>query len=149
LIDYKNNKLFAQVKCDCLQQLFNLVESTRQQDMLGGYDLVFDVKIAVRLRQQKYFGYQDFTVREISTWAQAPSELSKILKGWVDFYYYGWKNLQETGVEYYMILDMFMFRLALLTEPPRVPKVNPDGTAFLHFPLTWLLQNNVCIFKNF
>jgi len=155
--DYKNDRLFPLVKRMIMhhKNLFdsNVLNATLKQDQQEGFDLVLSFasgNIAVRLRKNKYFfTYRDFTVRYQSNNPNAKTEIHKIIEGCADYYFYGWESQDGTRVEYYMILGLDMFRIALIDDPPREPIKNYDGTSFLHYDLPWLVRNDVILYKNF
>lgn len=94
------------------------------------------VRIGCRVRhydQQRYAG--EFTIR-----ASRPSgnktELTKIIEGWGDYFFYGFANSEDTAVEKWIVGDLSAFRIWHSRElyrmkgcMPGMPKPNKDGSS--------------------
>jgi hypothetical protein len=70
------------------------------------------VRIACRIRkaeyQQKYF--HDITIRCGSP-SGAKTELTKIIAGWGDYFFYGFANADETEIEAWRLISLEQFRI--------------------------------------
>jgi len=82
--------------------------------------LVLEIKpitIACRVRRYKYYPdfSDEFTMRR-SRPSGKKSEISKIIEGWGDYYFYGFSNKFEdgSGFESYTIFDLRIFRRELI-----------------------------------
>lgn len=96
------------------------------------------VRIGCRIRRNSYLArYSDgFTIR-----AGRPSgvktELTKIIEGWGDYFFYGFSNSSETGLAAWTLADLRVFRVWLnrqILKDGRMPgdqKPNKDGSS--HF----------------
>ena len=95
------------------------------------------VRIGCRIRRFKYFEkYQnEFTIR-----AGRPSlvktELTKIIEGWGDYFFYGFSNQQENALALWRLCDLNIFRLwfnreILKTKQyPGKKKENKDNSSY-------------------
>lgn len=96
------------------------------------------VRIGCRVRKYKYIERysNEFTIR-----AGRPSgvktELTKIIEGWGDYFFYGFSNKQETGLFKWVLCDMDVFRLWFNTKlvqnngiVPGIKKNNTDNSSF-------------------
>ena len=85
------------------------------------------VRIACRIRKNEFlakFGGQ-FTIRSIRMSGQE-TELAKILKGWGDYLFYGFADIENCFLEAWHICDLRVFRL----EFHRLSLARPKG----HWP---------------
>lgn len=94
------------------------------------------VRIGCRIRRYKYLSrYSDgFTIR-----AGRPSgvktELTKIIEGWGDYFFYGFSNNDESGLSAWTIADLKVFRiwfnrqLYINKKMPGDYKPNIDGSS--------------------
>jgi len=132
----------------------NLIgEPPAEEDMERNTDLIVlkmePLRIGCRIRRFKYFeNYKDeFTIR-----AGRPSgtktELSKIIEGWGDFFFYGFSDKQEKGLLLWSLCDLKIFRLwfnrqLIITQKvPGIPKNNTDNSSnFLAFKFKNLPTN--------
>lgn len=94
--------------------------------------------VAVRLRTPKAVKYiGDFTLRSRTAY-NAKSEVSKIIDGKADFFFYGHVD-QSDRIWYWHLIDCqkmraeFIRRPRLLREAIAREKPNQDGTAFINF----------------
>lgn len=94
------------------------------------------VRIGCRIRRNQYISqYSDeFTIR-----AGRPSgiktELTKIVEGWGDYFFYGFSNKNETDLEMWRLCDLKVFRLWFNQEilrrqqMPGIQKPNFDNSS--------------------
>jgi hypothetical protein len=96
------------------------------------------VRIGCRIRKHQYLGRYggEFTIR-----AGRPSgvktELTKIIEGWGDYFFYGFANDNETQLAYWTLADMRVFRRTyakMLVQSqagvvPGIAKANTDGSS--------------------
>lgn len=100
------------------------------------------VRIACRVRSHKYFQRypQDITIRSGRP-SGAKTELTKIIEGWGDYFFYGFSDEQEQSLVAWRLCDLGAFRLFFNRyivmnkgEMPGAVKVNKDGSSdFLAF----------------
>ena len=117
-------------------------ESNYEDDALRNTDLmVFSInpiRIGCRIRRHSYFcnekyRYQ-FTIRT-SRPSGRETELSKILSGWGDYFFYGFCNESETNLEYWVLIDLTTFRkwfsgyLIKNKQIPGIAKGNFDNSS--------------------
>jgi len=86
-----------------------------EEDRIRNSDLIVlrlkSVRIACRVRRYKYlakYGSQ-FTIRSERT-SGTETELSKLLQGWGDYFFYGFSDLEETGFARWFFADLEVFR---------------------------------------
>jgi len=94
------------------------------------------VRIGVRIRSNKYLGeYGDeFTIRA-GLRSGVKTELTKIIEGWGDFFFYGFCDGGQTRLVRWTLADMKVFRrsyMRMLAKSdanviPGIPKDNTDG----------------------
>ena len=96
------------------------------------------VRIGCRIRKHQYLAqYSDeFTIR-----AGRPSgakvELTKIIEGWGDYFFYGFCNKDESGLEAWALCDLNVFRRWYMAQlyrsaagyKPGMGKDNHDGSS--------------------
>lgn len=93
-----------------------IVPAPFEEDAQRNTDLVVlrmdSVRIGCRVRRHEYFNnYSDeFTIRA-SLPSGTKTELTKIIEGWGDFFFYGFSNADETGLEKWTLADFNVFRL--------------------------------------
>ena len=99
------------------------------------------VRIGCRTRKSHYFeAYGDeFTIRSGRP-SGVKTELTKIIEGWGDYFFYGFSNSSETALQAWTLGDLKVFRLWYSTQlylnknPPGFLKINGDGSSsFLAF----------------
>jgi hypothetical protein len=101
------------------------------------------VRIGCRVRRFQYLDrYSDeFTIRA-GLASGAKTELTKVIEGWGDYFFYAFANAEETGLAYWTLADMRVFRrtyarmLAASNAGvfPGIGKDNTDGrTRFAAF----------------
>ena len=113
-----------------------LREATPEEDMKQGFDAVFSfdsIKIPVRIRDNKYWEYADFTIRS-RTRFNGETEIHKLRSGFGDYYFYAWRNKDNTRIERYVIVNLNQFRQSMIDKHgPEIP--NGDGTCFYPYDL--------------
>jgi hypothetical protein len=88
-----------------------------------------DARIAVRTRKFKDIKYKDeFTIRSKRNGTK--TEYEKIIAGWGDYLFYGFRNAAETQIIYWHLIDLYTFREHVETNRD-IP--NGDGTFFKSF----------------
>jgi hypothetical protein len=150
-----NVKYLKQVKSILLKNSYiftNFREATPKEDMENGFDAVIsfpDVKIPIRIRQNKYLQYMDLTIRSESRYG-AKTEIHKIKEGFGDYYFYAWANQNNNSIISYMILDLNVFRQTIIDQPIIYNMANPDGTKFHIYSRELLIKNRIIkIIENF
>lgn len=98
------------------------------------------LRIGVRIRDHRYlhqFG-DEFTIRQ-QTFGGGKTELSKIIEGYGDYFFYGFTNEDKSSLSQWRLLDLKVFRLSLAykLQAQQMPtiKQNVDGSS------------NFCAFK--
>lgn len=94
-----------------------IIQAPDREDMYENTDLMVlafgATRFACRIRcyDPYYLKYSDeFTIRTDRP-SGRDSELSKIIMGWGDFFYYGFENEAKNGIQMYTIADLKIFRL--------------------------------------
>lgn len=109
----------------------DVVKATPKQDMEEGFDLVLsfvDTKIALRLRQEKYYSrYRQVTIRSRSRYG-GRTEIDKIRDGLGDYYLFGWEDGSQ--ITRYCIFDIRKFTNLYIENPSGINIPNRDGTCF-------------------
>lgn len=97
------------------------------------------VRIGCRIRRHNYLNYADeFTIR-----AGRPSgvktELTKIIEGWGDYFFYGFSDKQEQHLAHWILGDLKAFRIwysrALANNQGQAPgmrQTNGDMSSFFY-----------------
>lgn len=112
--------------------LYLIGEATRDDDALRCTDLIVlkmdSVRIAVRMRKNKYLKeYGDeFTIRK-SRPSKNESELSKIISGWGDYFFYGFCDEEETRIVRWKLIDLRKFRKWFSVQLWRLPERTMPG----------------------
>jgi hypothetical protein len=125
-----------------------LQPSNLEQDCTEATDLIIlhahDMRIAARIRRH---GYGDKYPFDITIRARRDSgvktELSKIVDGWRDWFFYGHADLKDCAIERWWLVDLDAFRAGLIRDLNRFPpdrvkcgnRANGDGTYFKFFDL--------------
>lgn len=123
-----------------------LVETPEEIDCKHAADLMIfiarDLRIAARIRNFHYlarYRYQ-FTIRARRD-SGAETELSKIVNGWADWFFYGFADEADAQVLLWWLIDLHAFRAALIRDSMNGhalvsgDKSNGDGTYFKWFDL--------------
>lgn len=91
-------------------------ESTEEEDGRHNTDLIVlkleAVRIACRIRRHEYFDrYPDeFTIRSGRP-SGVETELTKVVAGWGDYFFYGFSDEREVGLRAWSLCDLKVFRL--------------------------------------
>jgi hypothetical protein len=101
------------------------------------------VRIGCRIRRPKYLAYaQDFTIRAGRP-SGAKTELTKIIEGWGDYFFYGISDQQERHLAHWILGDLRAFRIwysrqlvANQGRPPGEWKPNRDQSSHF-FAFRW------------
>jgi hypothetical protein len=99
------------------------------------------IRIACRIRRHKYlaqYGSQ-FTFRS-GVPSGVKTELTKIIEGWGDYFFYGFSNKTETALEQWILCDLKAFRVYFTRElvrrkgvMPGIPQSNKGDSNFMVF----------------
>jgi len=69
------------------------------------------IRIACRVRSHEYMKYRDqFTIRNRVA-SGSKTELTKIIEGWGDYFFYGISNTEETNLSHWILGDIKALRL--------------------------------------
>lgn len=99
-----------------------------------------DMRIAARIRNHEYlkkYSHQ-FTIRSRRD-SGAETELSKIVNGWGDWFFYGFSDREERTIVQWILIDLDHFRATLIRNSMNDVKIicgdgsNGDGTHFKWF----------------
>lgn len=96
------------------------------------------VRIGCRVRRNQYIQYaDDFTIRAGRP-SGAKTELTKIIEGWGDYFFYGFSDGQQQSLAHWILGDLKAFRIWYSRElharngfPPGARRDNGDGSS--HF----------------
>lgn len=96
------------------------------------------VRIGCRVRKHKYAASypDDFTMRSGRP-SGAKTELTKVIEGWGDYFFYGFSDPLEQSLAGWILGDLRVFRLWFATslsamaagQAPGVHKINRDGSS--------------------
>lgn len=99
------------------------------------------VRIACRVRKNKYLHYTDksgsardqFTIRSGRP-SGVKTELTKIVEGWGDYFFYGFSNPEETKLDHWLLGDLKALRLFINRQlaqhkHPWWERKNADGSS--------------------
>jgi hypothetical protein len=93
-----------------------ITESPAEEDAKHNTDLIVLTlkpwRVACRVREFAYLGQygNEFTIRA-SRPNGTKTELTKIIEGWGDYFFYGFSNLEETALSQWFIGDLNAFRI--------------------------------------
>lgn len=137
--EWKSDKLWSDRFIPMIKPILGthlIGEASREEDAERNTDLIVlrmeAVRIGCRIRRFDAFEkYSDeFTIR-----ASRPSgnktELAKIVEGWGDYFFYGFSNYEEDGLEFWALADLKVFRTSFMANiwemnyPKKIP--NKDG----------------------
>jgi len=118
-------------------------EPNAEEDQLKNTDLIVltmkPVRIACRIRRQEYFErYQnEFTIR-CTRPSENKTELSKIIEGWGEYFFYGFGNEETRKLIKWTLADLKVFRLCFMRRLyggyKNEEKSNKDGSSnFMYF----------------
>ena len=126
-----------------------ITEPPQEEDSLHNTDLIvlgFDsIRVGCRIRKYEYFSKypNDFTIRSERPKNGTRTELSKIIEGWGDYFFYGFSDQTETSLIYWRIISLNKFRLwfnrrlAIDKETPGNYKKNGDSSSnFIAFDIS-------------
>jgi len=97
------------------------------------------VRIACRIRRNNYlirYPYE-FTIRSGRP-SGIKTELTKIIEGWGDYFFYGFSNESETELEVWRLCSLNVFRLWFnrqivnTKKTPGIEKTNGDNSSSFH-----------------
>jgi len=92
--------------------------------------------IACRVRQNNYRFFNDMTIRS-KTRNNKYTEISKIIDGFGQYYFYGWADKNEEHIEKWLLGDLNVFRAHLIRKGCMNVLsneiANGDGTWFVSF----------------
>ncbi|MDR1574143.1 MAG: hypothetical protein LBS24_07525, partial [Clostridiales Family XIII bacterium] len=126
-----SDKFLPQIKRilgECL-----ITEPPIEEDIERNTDLIVlrldSVRIACRVRKHKYLARygNEFTVRAGRP-SGAKTELTKIIEGFGDYFFYGFADENETELAKWLIGDLRAFRIYFQRETVRMKGILP-GTA--------------------
>lgn len=94
------------------------------------------VRIGCRVRKFNQITYAgEFTIRSGRP-SGVKTELTKIIEGWGDYFFYGFSNQDETALYRWLIGDLKAFRIWYSRQlaknygrPPGIPQRNHDGSS--------------------
>lgn len=115
------------------------------------------VRIGCRVRRFQYlekYG-NEFTIR-VGRPSGIKTELTKIIEGWGNYFFYGFSNEKETSLAQYALCDLNVFRLwfnrRLMQNRGAMPgngQSNRDGSSsFIAFSLNALPDEFILTFRN-
>lgn len=118
-----------------------ICEAPEEEDQLRNTDLIIlkmdGLRFACRMRKYEYFlKYpNDITIRNGTAYNNV-TELTKIIKGYGDYFFYGFSNSEETEIISYKIINLSELRLWLSRNFFNGTHLwsqmyNADGTKFL------------------
>lgn len=117
-----------------------------EDDLKRCTDMIIEIvggSVAVRLRNETYKKFKDFTIRSIVP-SGYETEIDKLKNGFGDYYLYGWLN-SSFIIDEWILVDLGKFRLSgLLDDSDRRNIPNKDGTKFKAYTLNELSINK-CI----
>jgi len=109
-----SDKFLPEIKRNLGEHLIG--EPPIEEDQERNTDLVVlrmeAVRIGCRIRRNKYLEKYggEFTIR-----AGRPSgvktELTKVIEGWGNYFFYGFSNIEDTGLSKWSLCDLNVFRL--------------------------------------
>lgn len=143
--DWKSDKRWSDRFLPEIKQILGLYligEPPQEEDSERNTDLIVlkmePVRIACRIRR---FEYMKKYPNEITIRSGRPSgvktELTKIMEGWGDFFFYGFANEDETRLAMWRLCDLKEFRVWLFRKlytgkMPGIEKPNGDGSSTFH-----------------
>lgn len=136
-----------------------ITEPPEEEDIEHNTDLIvlgFDsIRVGCRIRKYEYFSKypNDFTIRSERPKNGKRTELSKIIEGWGDYFFYGFSDQAEIHILYWRIISLNKFRLWFNRELfknkgelPGYSKNNADSSSnFIAFDISKM--PNEIIFK--
>lgn len=122
--------------------------STDEEDTKYSFDLVVSqrIRVAVRIRDNAYLRYRDFTIRSVSLGGRY-CEIDKIMDGHGDYFFYCWLSKDGGSIESYIIIDIERFR-PLIDTPNVKDRPNGDGTSFNCYSVSKLKSAGAIVFDS-
>jgi len=131
-----------------------IIEPKLEEDAFHNTDLIvlgFDsIRIGCRIRKYEYFSQypNEFTIRSERTKSGAKTELTKIIEGWGNYFFYGFADKTESHIVFWIIVSLNEFRLwfnrELVKNKGEIPgekKNNKDSSSnFIAFDTTKMPQ---------
>lgn len=109
-----SDRFIRQIKMILSEYLIS--EASPEEDKLHNTDLIvfkmMPIRIACRIRKHRYLEKykQEFTIR-CSRPSGIETELSKIIQGWGDYFFYGFTDQLELEIISWRMIDLSKFRL--------------------------------------
>jgi hypothetical protein len=121
------------------------VLSTSTEDTKESFNLVYKskVEISIRIRNNKYLKFADFTIRCQSR-CGFETEIDKLIKGKGSIYLYAWKTLNNEKFESWILVDINKIRW-MFSECTVGIRRNEDGTAFKPYSIASIAANDALI----
>lgn len=129
-------------------EITNIELSTSDEDTKESFDLVYKsrIEISIRIRNNEYLKYCDFTIRNKSKYG-GRTEIDKLIAGKGSLYLYAWKNMNNTILQSWVLVDINKIRNDLLTNGKQ--RFNIDNTAFKAYSLMWIKSKDALLnFEN-
>jgi len=110
-------------------------EPPAEEDVLRNADLMVlrmeAVRIGCRVRTHSYLERypNEFTIRSVRPKTGNKTELSKILEGWGDYFFYGFSDVAEVYLAAWLLGDLKVFRLWFQRETANLPPRRTPGQA--------------------
>lgn len=100
------------------------------EDTKESFDMVYksNIEISIRIRNQKYLRYADFTIR-CGSYYGGETEIDKLRNGKGSVYLYAWKTVDNNSFESWVLVDINKIR-DLFNKQDKKIIYNIDGTAF-------------------
>ena len=120
-----------------------IAEAPIDEDSEHNTDLMIlkldSVRIACRIRKYQYLRYaEEFTIRS-SRPSGVKTELTKVIEGWGDYFFYGFSNDSETNLLKWLIGDLKAFRIWFTRQisknkgmMPGIAQKNYDNSSGFH-----------------
>lgn len=126
------------------QDVTHVELSTSDEDTKESFDLVYNsrIEISVRIRNNEYLKYCDFTIRSRSKYGNL-TEIDKIASGKGSIYLYAWKTKDNLALQTWLLVDINRIRDELVNSG--VQRYNSDGTGFRAYNVIWLSSRNAII----
>jgi hypothetical protein len=122
---------------------FEFISSSGFEDRNLSYDMKLqpvNLTLSVRIRQNYYLQYRDFTIRSKANGGKC--EIDKLKEGYGQIYFYGWMNTQQTKIEDWCVVDINKIR-PYLDQGDR--RVNIDKTEFMCYDYQWIKEKKAMI----
>jgi len=133
-----------------LRKMFsmNLKLSSEKEDTKYSFDMIFESKlqISVRIRNNNYLNFRDFTIRTHS-WNGGKTEIDKLIIGYGQIYFYAWMTSDKQNIEHYILVDIDKIRNKLADNGTQL--FNNDPTGFKAYSINFLTTNKAIIDSSF